>query len=109
MTMAEALLKENDLLRLASTRWTELGKFFNFKRAFSSIALELSTPIKRRPETSDVDSASGKSNDPVESELIHLVKAIVNENNSVKNQLANKKPNPSDFNHLFLKTLKSWL
>lgn len=48
-----------------------------------------------------------KSNDPVESELIHLVKAIVNENNSVKNQLANKKPNPSDFNHLFLKTLKS--
>lgn len=48
-----------------------------------------------------------KSNDPVESELIHLVKAIVNENNSVKNQLVNKKPNPSDFNHLFLKTLKS--
>ena len=48
-----------------------------------------------------------KSNDPVESELIHLVKAIVNENNSVKNQLVNKKPNPTDFNDLFLKTLKS--
>lgn len=48
-----------------------------------------------------------KSNDPVESELIHLVKAIVNENNSVKNQLVNKKPNPNDFNDLFLKTLKS--
>ena len=46
-----------------------------------------------------------KSNDPVESDLIHLVRYIANENNNVKNQLANIKPNPSDFNDLFLKTL----
>ncbi len=46
-----------------------------------------------------------KSNEPVDADLIHLVRDIVNENNSVKNQLFNKKPNPNDFNSLFLKTL----
>ncbi|WP_460220315.1 nucleotidyltransferase domain-containing protein [Psychroserpens sp. MEBiC05023] len=46
-----------------------------------------------------------KSNDPVDADLIHLVRAIVNDNNNVKNQLVNKKPNPDDFNSLFLKTL----
>lgn len=47
-----------------------------------------------------------KSNDPIEVDLIHLVKHIVNENNSVKDKLANRKSNPVDFNELFLKTLK---
>jgi len=47
-----------------------------------------------------------KSNEPVEADLIHLVKHIVNENNSVKDKLANRKSNPVDFNALFLKTLK---
>jgi predicted nucleotidyltransferase len=47
-----------------------------------------------------------KSNGPVEVDLIHLVKDIVNENNSVKDKLANRKSNPVDFNELFLKTLK---
>ncbi|MCV6629122.1 MAG: nucleotidyltransferase domain-containing protein [Flavobacteriaceae bacterium] len=47
-----------------------------------------------------------KSNDPVEADLIHLVKHLVNENNSVKDTLANRKSNPADFNSLFLKTLK---
>jgi predicted nucleotidyltransferase len=46
-----------------------------------------------------------KSNDPVEPDLIHLIRDIVSENNSVKNQLVNKKPNPNDFNDLYLKTL----
>ncbi len=46
-----------------------------------------------------------KSNDPVEPDLIHLVRDIINENNSLKNQLVNKKPNPNDFNSLFLKTI----
>ena len=46
-----------------------------------------------------------KSNDPVESDLIHLVRDIVNENNSTKNELMNKKPNPTDFNSFFLKTI----
>ncbi|BAO75727.1 hypothetical protein WPG_1497 [Winogradskyella sp. PG-2] len=46
-----------------------------------------------------------KSNDPVDAELIHLVKDIANENNKIKDYLANKRPNPSDFNNLFLKTL----
>lgn len=47
-----------------------------------------------------------KSNEPVEADLIHLVKHIVNENNSVKDKLANRKSNPVDFNALFLKILK---
>lgn len=47
-----------------------------------------------------------KSNEPVEADLIHLVKHIVNENNSFKDKLANRKPNPANFNELFLKTLK---
>ena len=47
-----------------------------------------------------------KSNDPVAIELINLVKEIVNENNSIKDTLVNKKPNPNDFNKLFLKTVK---
>ncbi|GAA3594503.1 hypothetical protein GCM10022396_09600 [Flavivirga amylovorans] len=47
-----------------------------------------------------------KSNDSIETDLISLVKDIVNENNSVKDRLVNKKPNPDDFNDLFLKTLK---
>lgn len=46
-----------------------------------------------------------KSNESVDKDLIHLVRAIVNENNSAKNQLVNKKSNPNDFNSLFLKTL----
>ena len=46
-----------------------------------------------------------KSKEPVDLELIHLVRDIVAENNSIKNTLINKKPNPSDFNRLFLKTM----
>ncbi len=46
-----------------------------------------------------------KSNDPVEVDLIHLVRDIVNENNRIKNKLVNKKSNPDDFNELFLKTI----
>ena len=47
-----------------------------------------------------------KSNDPVAIELINLVKEIVNKNNNIKDTLINKKPNPNDFNELFLKTVK---
>lgn len=47
-----------------------------------------------------------KSNDPVAADLIHLVKQIVNENNSIKDKLVNRKSNPVDFNTLFLKILK---
>ena len=47
-----------------------------------------------------------KSNASVNSELINLVRSIINENNSVKNELVHKKPNPNDFNALFFKTLQ---
>lgn len=47
-----------------------------------------------------------KSNDPVAADLINLVKDVVDENNNVKDKLANRKPNPADFNALFLKTLE---
>ena len=46
-----------------------------------------------------------KSNDPVEADLIHLVKYIVDENSTIKDKLVNKKPDTNDFNALFLKTL----
>jgi predicted nucleotidyltransferase len=48
-----------------------------------------------------------KSNEPVDTELIALVKDIVNENNSIKGRLINKKSNSNDFNELFLKTILS--
>lgn len=48
-----------------------------------------------------------KSNDHVAPDLIHLVRDVINENNNVKNQLVHKKPNPNDFNSLFIKTLQS--
>ncbi|NDI97864.1 nucleotidyltransferase domain-containing protein [Flavobacterium sp. LaA7.5] len=46
-----------------------------------------------------------KSNKPVDDVLINLVRTIVEENNSVKNDLVNRKPNPEEFNKLFLKTI----
>jgi len=46
-----------------------------------------------------------KSNEPVDPVLIALVKQVVKENESVKNGLVNRKPNPSAFNTLFLKTI----
>lgn len=47
-----------------------------------------------------------KSNEPVETILIKLVKDIVAENNNIKNNLTNKKSNPEEFNTFFLKTIK---
>lgn len=46
-----------------------------------------------------------KSNEPVDENLINLVRQIVDENNSIKDKLVNKKPNPDEFNKLFLKTI----
>lgn len=46
-----------------------------------------------------------KSNEEVDNDLIHLVKQIVDENNSIRDNLVNKKPNPDEFNKLFLKTI----
>jgi len=47
-----------------------------------------------------------KSDKPVEATLIALVKEIVAENNLAKKDLLNKKPNPSAFNELFIKTIR---
>lgn len=46
-----------------------------------------------------------KSNEEVDNDLIHLVKQIVDENNSIRDNLVHKKPNPDEFNKLFLKTI----
>jgi len=46
-----------------------------------------------------------KSNEPVGAVLIQLVRDIVKENNSIKNDLINKKPNPEAFNTFFKKEL----
>lgn len=46
-----------------------------------------------------------KSNEPVDDSLIDLVKNIVTENESIKNNLENKKSNPDDFNTFFLKKI----
>jgi predicted nucleotidyltransferase len=47
-----------------------------------------------------------KSNEPVDSALIQLVRDIVADNNSIKNDLINKKPNPEEFNTFFLKEIR---
>jgi predicted nucleotidyltransferase len=44
-----------------------------------------------------------KSDEPIDKRLIDLVKKIIAENNEVKKELKNVKPNPEDFNELFLK------
>lgn len=46
-----------------------------------------------------------KSNEPVDTSLIELVKQIAEDNNRVKNNLINKKSNPEEFNEFFLKTI----
>ncbi|SDG80834.1 nucleotidyltransferase domain-containing protein [Winogradskyella thalassocola] len=46
------------------------------------------------------------STEPVSDTLIKLVRDIVSENNSIKNELVNKKSNPEEFNAFFLKTIK---
>lgn len=47
-----------------------------------------------------------KSNEPVDGNLIDLVKQVVDENNRVKDQLITRKSNPDEFNKLFLKTIR---
>jgi len=47
-----------------------------------------------------------KSDAPVDTLLIDLVKEIVAENNEVKNNLKNRKPSPEDFNKLFITTIQ---
>ncbi|WP_299883225.1 nucleotidyltransferase domain-containing protein [uncultured Lacinutrix sp.] len=47
-----------------------------------------------------------KSTEPVSNTLITLVRDIVTENNSIKNDLINKKPNPEEFNAFFLKEIQ---
>jgi predicted nucleotidyltransferase len=47
-----------------------------------------------------------KSTEPVSDTLIILVRDIITENNSIKNELVNKKSNHKEFNALFLKTIK---
>ncbi|MEM6684351.1 MAG: nucleotidyltransferase domain-containing protein [Bacteroidota bacterium] len=46
-----------------------------------------------------------KSDAPVDKHLIDLVKKMVAENNTIKNELKNSKPTPEDFNSLFIKTI----
>lgn len=46
-----------------------------------------------------------KSDTPINKHLINLAKNIVIENNTIKSDLKSKKPNPEDFNTLFLNTL----
>jgi len=46
-----------------------------------------------------------KSDEPIDARLIKLVKKIVAENNEVRKDLKNVKPNPEDFNTLYLKTI----
>lgn len=43
-----------------------------------------------------------KSDEPIDKRLIDLVKGIVAKNNEVRNDLKNVKPNPEDFNALFI-------
>ncbi|WGD35881.1 nucleotidyltransferase domain-containing protein [Olleya sp. YS] len=47
-----------------------------------------------------------KSTEPVNDSLIKLVRDIVAENNSIRNDLINKKPNPEEFNAFFLKIVE---
>ena len=47
-----------------------------------------------------------KSNEPVDASLIQLVRDVVAENNNIKNDLINKKPNPEEFNAFFLKEIR---
>ncbi|WP_179021380.1 nucleotidyltransferase domain-containing protein [Winogradskyella forsetii] len=47
-----------------------------------------------------------KSNEPVDAVLIQLVRDIVKENNSIKDNLINKKSNPEEFNTFFLNEIK---
>ncbi|QNK76937.1 nucleotidyltransferase domain-containing protein [Winogradskyella sp. PAMC22761] len=47
-----------------------------------------------------------KSNESVNPVLINLVREIVTENNSIKNELKHKIANPEDFNEFFLKEIK---
>lgn len=47
-----------------------------------------------------------KSTEPVSDTLIKLVRDIVAENERIKNDLINKKPNPEEFNAFFLKIVK---
>lgn len=47
-----------------------------------------------------------KSNEPVDSVLINLVREIVSENNNVKDKLIHKTSNPEEFNKFFLKEMK---
>ncbi|MBF8149193.1 nucleotidyltransferase domain-containing protein [Winogradskyella sp. F6397] len=47
-----------------------------------------------------------KSSKPVDAILINLVRVIIAENNSVKNDLKNKNANPEEFNEFFLKEIK---
>lgn len=47
-----------------------------------------------------------KSTEPVSDTLIKLVRDIVAENESIKNNLINKKSNPEEFNVFFLKEIK---
>ncbi|EDP98280.1 nucleotidyltransferase domain-containing protein [Kordia algicida OT-1] len=44
-----------------------------------------------------------KSNEPIDTRLIDLAKGIIAENNEVRNDLKNIKPNPEDFTTLFRK------
>ena len=46
-----------------------------------------------------------KSNEPVDPVLIELVKQLVKETDSVKNDKIKRKPKPEEFNNLFLKTI----
>jgi len=46
-----------------------------------------------------------KSKEPVDVELIQLVRDIVKENNDVKNELTHKRATPEDFNNFFIKTI----
>ena len=46
-----------------------------------------------------------KSQEPVDPILIALVRETVAENHRIKNDLFHKKPNPEEFNNLFLKTI----
>lgn len=47
-----------------------------------------------------------KSDEPVDARLINLARKIVAENTEVRKELKNVKPNPDDFNKLFIKYIK---
>jgi hypothetical protein len=46
-----------------------------------------------------------KSDASIDKRLINLVRRVVTENNTIKNNVKNRKPNPEDFNELFIKTI----